>query len=894
MSEKSSMLFKEWKELFRLAHDDKSKQKAVEERRSALEEVVGEKFKQADDEYMSLFALQTTYSIIVKIIAFKVISKLRFDTQVSFNNINQLNFESLGRVMNDLESGGIFRNLGILNLLEGDFFSWYSSEEQWNDLVSSYIKEIFIELKPYENKIVFTDSLQSSDLFRELFMSIMPDKVRHSLGEYYTPSWLADELIEEAISMLETDAANNWRALDPCAGSGTFVILCIQKIINASSHLDSETLLFKILNRVKAIDLNPIAVLTCRVNYFISISPLVTDNLRIEIPVYLGDSSNLPKSVSIDGVECLEYSIQTLQGNIDIALPHSTVSKSLEFADAVTSIEKSILLEDQDAIIDKLSELTDSKDLNSSIRENFKRLADRFIQLERNNWDGIWPRILSNFMAAATLGKFDLIVGNPPWIDWKNLPAGYRERVKSLCISRHLFSGDRMVGGINLNICGLITNVVAGNYLSEEGVLAFYMPKPMIFQQTYEGFRSLQSEIGPLFFKKFIDWDKAGKPFDPVSQKFLSYFIQKGETNYREGIPYELKVKKRGIKLSKYRYDTNATKIRSDNVFTSRKKVAGQVSKSNSIFSIADDRTLLHRFSEVVGKSHYKGREGIEFYPQELFLFTLAEGMPEPPPGNEWVTNFQSSKSKYNVAQQTILMETKYLHPLVKGKEIGKFDLAQNSFYVPFPYDKDYSFKAPLPLSRLRVDAPNLTNWLMQNRSIIEAQTDYNQRIIGKNNNQSFYALARVGKYSFGEISVAFRDNSKWGAVVVESITTTWGEKVRPQFQNHAVSISQDGDGNFIDYNEAHFICGILNAPTVSKYIAESSDSRSFKIRPQINIPKFDRNSELHNKIVILSQLLHSEFSANHPGVKELDELVLKMNKFAEHRLPRTAAGSIA
>ena len=49
--------------------------------------------------------------------------------------------------------------------------------------------------------------------------------------------------------------------------------------------------------------------------------------------------------------------------------------------------------------------------------------------------------------------------------DWKNLPEGYRERIKSLCIDRMLFSGDGITGGINLNICALISNVSAENWL---------------------------------------------------------------------------------------------------------------------------------------------------------------------------------------------------------------------------------------------------------------------------------------------------------------------------------------------------------------------------------------------------------------------------------------------
>ena len=58
---KTKMLFIEWKQLFNLAHDDISKQQAIIDRKKSLEELLGHKFSDRDDEYLSLYALQTAY-----------------------------------------------------------------------------------------------------------------------------------------------------------------------------------------------------------------------------------------------------------------------------------------------------------------------------------------------------------------------------------------------------------------------------------------------------------------------------------------------------------------------------------------------------------------------------------------------------------------------------------------------------------------------------------------------------------------------------------------------------------------------------------------------------------------------------------------------------------------
>lgn len=157
------MLFNEWKELFKLAHDDSSKQKAIEDRKKSLEEAIGQKLKTNDDEYLALYAIQTTYAIIVKIVAYKVISKIRFKKSLlDFNKLSETDLSTLRLQMNSLEEGAIFRNLGIGNLLEGDFFAWYCSSSQWTDEIGSFIQQIFKILTQYEDKAFISNRRKCS------------------------------------------------------------------------------------------------------------------------------------------------------------------------------------------------------------------------------------------------------------------------------------------------------------------------------------------------------------------------------------------------------------------------------------------------------------------------------------------------------------------------------------------------------------------------------------------------------------------------------------------------------------------------------------------------------------------------------------------------------------
>jgi len=874
---KSIMLFKEWKELFRLAHDDKSKQKAVEERRASLELIVNDKFKKQDDEYIALYALQTTYALIIKIIAYKVISKIRFDKSlIDFNVLATTDNDSLRFQMNELEEGAIFRNLGIGNLLEGDFFAWYSSSEQWNTSIGNIIKDIFQVLTPYEDKAIFETGDNANDLFKDLFMHVIPDKVRHSLGEFYTPPWLADNLITEAISKSNI---SNWKGLDPCSGSGTFLTILIKKVLEETKHKSKKERLTSVLARVKGIDLNPLAVLTARINYFINISPLISDDDTFEIPVYLGDSSYVPSEEVIDDIPCLSYHIQTIKGEIEIYLPKSIVSDSELFSKTMTSIEDDVHNLDEKEIINKLLNLTPKKEQTKTIILNLKSLASKLVELEKNDWNGIWVRIITNFLTTTNLGYFDIIVGNPPWIDWKNLPAGYRDRIKELCLERHLFSGDGRTGGINLNICALISNVSAQNWLKENGTLAFLMPQTLIFQQTYEGFREFNLDNNKnLYLQEIYDWTKSGHPFKPVQQKFLTYFFSNNKVDYKSGIKAKHYSKVSKDTLDKYKNINDYNKV--SHLFNISNEYIGQANKENTIFSYVKTKKELKSFKKISGTTKYRGREGVEFYPQELFVLEPDSNMPSPSKGKIFVKNFQNSKSKYKIPQQTFLLETKYLHPLIKGVDIKRFHIAESKFLVPFPYEKSNT-KSPISAKELTKKSKLLSQYFNKFKKVINEQSDYTSKIIGEKNNNEFYALARVGDYSFAKHYVVFRDNTKWLSAVVSEIMTPWGEIKRPQFQNHAVSISQDDSGRFISLDEAHFICAVMNAPLTNKYITNSSDSRSFKIRPQINIPIFNSKNTIHKKLSNLSIVAHKHYNDEDKIKeidKELDRLIVQIN----------------
>ena len=99
-------------------------------------------------------------------------------------------------------------------------------------------------------------------------------------------------------------------------------------------------------------------------------------------------------------------------------------------------------------------------------------------------------------------------------------------------------------------------------------------------------------------------------------------------------------------------------------------------------------------------------------------------------------------------------------------------------------------------------------------KEIFLSQTEFSDKLRGPNAG-AYYGFARTGPYSFQNIYVGFRDNTKWNAVVVGPTVTPWQEKKRFLFQNHAVSICERSwEKKYISYDEAHYICAIMNSPS--------------------------------------------------------------------------------
>jgi SAM-dependent methyltransferase len=448
-----------------------------------------------------LFALHSYYALFMKLLAAEIVSfypRLQSPLKKLHGaaTSNKLKSE-----LEDLEKGSIFRHLGITNFLEGDLFAWYTSV--WAEPIDKLVRDMVNRLDDYNPGTLSEDPVNSRDLLKKLYQQLFPKSVRHDLGEYYTPDWLAEHVLNEVGYEGDLDK----RVLDPACGSGTFLVMTINRIKKWFEEnrekvaYDEDELAKRILANVVGFDLNPLAVMAARTNYLIALGDLEHRVGSLEIPIYLCDSIMTPS----------EY------GGL-FAGGHGT---SREFKTAATTfIVPTEIAQSRDDIAKyaeqlefcvrngyKAKEFLDrcrDGGLTVSEQSMHKELYEDLVRLDKENRNGVWARIIKNAFAPLFVGKVDYVVGNPPWVRWGYLPHEYRQDTVSLWQKYGLFSlkgFEARLGSGEKDLSQLFTYACIDNYLSDGGQLAFLITKTVFRARGQaEGFRRFRlGDAGPQF-----------------------------------------------------------------------------------------------------------------------------------------------------------------------------------------------------------------------------------------------------------------------------------------------------------------------------------------------------------------------------------------------------------
>lgn len=188
-----------------------------------------------------------------------------------------------------------------------DLFDWY--ETAGSPAIEATAVRVAKQLRTYDLSGLLAKGTGSRDLFKGLYEDLFPKPLRHALGEYYTPDWLAEHVLDQ--SGYAGDPAA--RLLDPACGSGTFLVAAINRLRarlaqqTGKQALSRGQMCRQILDNIVGFDLNPLAVLSARANYLIALGDLAAHVAPDGLPVYQRDSILAPGDAAARGVGQFDF-----------------------------------------------------------------------------------------------------------------------------------------------------------------------------------------------------------------------------------------------------------------------------------------------------------------------------------------------------------------------------------------------------------------------------------------------------------------------------------------------------------------------------------------------------------------------------------------------------------
>ncbi len=283
----TAQMYRQWETFFAVATGVVG---AAEELKRGAREPLAEIFGIPErdlDAAHALFALQTYFAVVTKLIAVLALSLFVEDLELRLDEMKALDDASLHEDLEDLQRGGPFLARNLPNVLEPDVFGWFLTD--WSPPVREHLRELLERLSLYDPKTLEVSPEDARDLLKHLYQGLLPRPVRHALGQYFTPDWLAEWLLTKVGYEGERDV----RLVDPACGTGTFLVLAIHRLKERlrKARVPETEILETIVSRVVGFDIDPLAVVAARTNYVLALGSLLRRPDRpLDVPVYLADS----------------------------------------------------------------------------------------------------------------------------------------------------------------------------------------------------------------------------------------------------------------------------------------------------------------------------------------------------------------------------------------------------------------------------------------------------------------------------------------------------------------------------------------------------------------------------------------------------------------------------
>lgn len=443
-------------------HDDPEVQLKRELWGRLLTAALGTSFEESDD----LFIEHTYLVIVAELVAHAVVGIPLTTSSYS------------GR---GLLAGEAFRTAQIGGVVEADFFDWPADVPLGDRLVRDIARRL----------ARFDWSAVEHDVLKVLYESVIDAETRHRLGEYYTPDWLAERMVADAIG----DPLQE-RVLDPACGSGTFLFWAIRRFFEAADAAGTPNAeaIDRLVGQVFGLDLHPVAVTLARVTYLLAIG---TDRLAergaFTVPVYLGDSVRWEQDETLLSGDVV--TIHTSDGadlfSRELRFPQAVVADAGRFDRLVGELmDRAVARERGSRPLPPIAAILDRAGIQSSDRPIVETTFQQLCALHDAGRNHIWGYYVRNLARPVwfSRNRVDVLVGNPPWLSYRFMPPGIQATFRAMSSERGLWASAEVA--THQDLSGLFVARAIEQYLRPGGRFAFVMPAAVLSRRQFKGFRT--------------------------------------------------------------------------------------------------------------------------------------------------------------------------------------------------------------------------------------------------------------------------------------------------------------------------------------------------------------------------------------------------------------------